>query len=202
MTPAQINAQAQRQQETIERVAQRLRAKAAEIVKRFERRSFTAAEAYPEIDDAWKKATEMHKVAHTLSNISKEHLKQADYNVIHLLELRALMKREQKSPTRYQPGSEVWKKARDYQTAPILWLIEVQRPILQRQIAHDKAIATVANLPSASVSYVRNQASQALGLPTWFIPALAGTLLVAVGVRVFQVVTPALPRSRRLLEMH
>jgi hypothetical protein len=129
MTPAEINARAQRQRETIERVAQRLRAKAAEIVKRFEGRSFTAAEAYPEIDDAWKKATEMHKVAHTLSNISKEHLKQADYNVIHLLELRAQLTREAKFPARYQPGGEVWRKARDYQTALILWLIEVQRPV-------------------------------------------------------------------------
>jgi uncharacterized protein YukE len=194
MTKAEIDARAQRQQETIKKVAQRLRAKAAEIAKRFEGRSFTAAEVYPEVDQAWKSASEMHKVAHTLHNISKEHLKQADYIVIRLLELRAFFKRELKSPMRHAPGSEMWRKARDYQMAPILWLVEVQRPILQRQIAHDKAVATVANVPSATVTYVRNQASQALGLPTWFVPALAGTFLVAVGIRVFQVVSPALPR--------
>jgi hypothetical protein len=196
MTKAEIDARARQQQATVEQVALRLRTKAAEITKRFEGRSFTAAEVYPEIDEAWRKASEMHKAAHTMHNISAENLKQADYNVLNLLELRALLKRESGSAAKYAPGSETWRKARDSQVAPILWLVQVQGPVLQRQIAQDKAIATATNLPSMAAGYVRDQASQALGLPTWFIPALAGSLLVAVGVRIFQGISPALPRGR------
>jgi hypothetical protein len=190
MTKAEIEARAKAQQTAIDAVAQRLRGKAEEIVKRFAGRSFTASEVFPEIDQAWRQATELHKVAYTLHNISKENLKRADDNVLRLLELRAQLKRDLTAPTRHTPGSEMWRKARDYQTAPLLWLIDVQRPILQRQIAQDKAVATAANLPGQAAGYLRTQASEALGLPRWFVPVVAGTVVLAVGARVVQVLAP------------
>lgn len=193
MSKAESDARAQRQKEAMERAALRLRAKANEITRRFERRTFTAAEVFPEVDEAWKKASEMHTVAHQLRNISREHLKEADYNVIRLLELRAQLKREIGSPTKHAPGSEVWRKARDYQIAPILWVVRVSRPVLERHIAIDKAVGTVADIPRKIVNAPRQIASEALGLPKWFIPAVAGALVVAIGARFYQTVSATLP---------
>ena len=196
MTQKEIDERTRQQQATVELASMRRRALIAEITQRFEKRSFTAAEVFPEVDKMWQTATQFQKGAHQLKNISAENLKQADYNMLNLLELRALLKTQIKSPTRHAPGSEMWRKARDYQIAPIEWLDRVSAPVLEKQIKYDRATATVLNLPSNVIRYARDQASEALGLPQWFLPALVGTAVVLVGVRVYQsVIAPILPHE-------
>jgi hypothetical protein len=194
MTQKEIDERTRQQRAAVERASQRRRALVAEITKRFEGRSFTAAEVFPEIDKMWQTATQFQKGARDLGNVSAENLKQADYNMLNLLELRALLKSAIKSPTKHAPGSDTWRKARDFQIAPILWLDRVSAPILERQIQHDRTAATVFNLPSTVIRYAHEQATEALGLPHWFVPALVGTGIVLIGVRVYQrVISPLLP---------
>ena len=196
MTSKEIDQRTREQQAAVQRASLRRRALVAETTHRFEGRSFTAAELFPEIDKMWQTATQFQKGAHQLKNISAEELRQADYNMLNLLELRALLKTQLKSPTKHAPGSEMWRKARDYQIAPILWLDRVSGPVLERQIKVDRATATVLNLPSRVVRYTLDQATQALGLPSWFLPTLAGAAVVAIGVRVYQrVISPLLPEE-------
>jgi hypothetical protein len=201
MTPAEIDAKARKQQEAVDRLSVRLRAKAAEIIKRFEGRSFTAAEVFQELENMWLKSIEFQKSARQLKNISKDEIKAADYNMINLGELRALVKSWLKSPTRHAPGSDIWRKARDFQVAPILWLERISRPVLQRQIAYERMASSALNVPGQAVRYVLEQARQGvtggLGLPGWFIPTLAGAGIIAIGLRLYLgFVEPVLPPAR------
>lgn len=185
----------------------RLLAIAAQIDAKFANWNFTASEVLPDVKRTAEIARMYLECATTrtcmgqwsltkgMSTLTEQNKQDAQNNYDELLTLRNTLDRINSgvlkdeygytAATKFAPGTPQWLVTKEYLKAPILWLIQIGKPVFQNRIQWSKdledIIDTAKNIPQATIKWTLESILRALGLPTWLLPVIGITALVGVG---------------------
>lgn len=129
---------------------------------------------YADADNWWRIATQFREYARELSQATPAVIAQADDNALYLMELRAWA---HASPADKVIPPEAAAMAIKQLPAPIEWLSMVGTPALQRSVDYQKMVEKAVDAPGKLAKWTLDQFRISLGLPKWFVPVAATTVL-------------------------
>lgn len=176
----------------IARFSAMLAGKAAEVDARFAN-AYRASDVYPDLDRAWKIASEMAATARDSWKLPDDEIEGI---ALALLEQRAFYSSVIAGKTRAQgippehvfaPGSSFSNSARDAMKAPLIWLRGVGVPQLSETSSYLDTLEAAKNIPSATIKWTLEQVLKSLGIPPQVLPVVIMAGLFGVGFYAYKV---------------
>ncbi len=177
-----------------------LQARANELQAKYANAYPTAGELLEDVTKWWTIASEFADTARTMGNITPRSVRDAEDNALALLEFRAQLRVQ---PANATVSPDIRDVGVTLMLGPINWLVRIGSPVLVTQSNYQELAQKAIDAPSSAIGYVLDQLRKSLGLPSWFVPVVAGTAAVGVGAwAYFTFLAPATRISRRLVHQN
>lgn len=165
----------------------KLDAAAAELAAKYATGTHTIAALWTDVDKWWRIATIYIEQSQRMPSLTSSQLRTAEDNALALLEFRAYLKT---FPAGTMASRPMLDRGVALMVAPIRWVRDIGTPVLQRSADYDDMLKAATNAPGSILSWLRDQVTKGLGLPSWFIPVVAVAAVGGLGLYAYSVLKP------------